>query len=382
MNRCKENFGRRIRDNCRHFLGDRPCLFHKAEGVRCSTCAHYEEVKKRILIIKLGAMGDVLRTTSILPTLAKHFKEPHITWITQKESVDLLKNNPYLDSILPADANTVARLQTEAFDLVINPETTKESEALASLARGRKKKGFGLSGRGVVYPFNPEARQIFLMGLFDDLKKKNRKTYEQLICRLSDLSYERRVPMLFLGEEEVKFGEKVLLEKGFTKENPVVGINTGGGTRWPLKRWTTDGFIQLGKRLTNRLGAQVLLFGGPTEVEINRKISFELGKRAIDTGCSNSPRQFAVLLRFCDVLVTGDSLALHLGLALQRRMVVLLGPTSEAEIDLYGLGEKITAQMDCLCCYRQSCSRSPNCMENISVETVCRSVRDQFRFLH
>jgi heptosyltransferase-2 len=76
-------------------------------------------------------------------------------------------------------------------------------------------------------------------------------------------------------------------------------------------------------------------------------------------------------------VVTGDTLALHIGLALQKRMVVLIGPTSAAEIDLYGRGETITADLDCLCCYRQACDRSPNCMESISVETVFRSVRKQ-----
>ena len=134
----------RIKFDCRHFLGDRPCLFHKAEGVTCSDCGYYSPAGKRILIIKLGAMGDVLRTTSILPALGRHFKNLHVTWITRKESFDLLENNPFLDSILETHVDSLARLQIEAFDLVINPETSKESAALASMARGKRKKGFGL----------------------------------------------------------------------------------------------------------------------------------------------------------------------------------------------------------------------------------------------
>jgi heptosyltransferase-2 len=58
-------------------------------------------------------------------------------------------------------------------------------------------------------------------------------------------------------------------------------------------------------------------------------------------------------------------------------MVVLFGPTSAAEVDLYGLGRKITAEMDCLCCYRQTCDKSPNCMESISMDTVDRSIGEQ-----
>jgi heptosyltransferase-2 len=62
-------------------------------------------------------------------------------------------------------------------------------------------------------------------------------------------------------------------------------------------------------------------------------------------------------------------------------MVVLLGPTSEAEVDLYELGKKITAEMNCLCCYRQTCDKHPNCMESISVDTVFQAVKEQIGFL-
>ena len=168
--------------DCRHFLGDRPCTFHKEEEVKCSGCSHDQPIKTRILIIKLGAMGDVLRTTSLLPTLSRHFKASHLTWITRKESLDLLEKNPFIDTLLETNAESLARLQVEAFDLVINPETTKESAALASIAGGKKKKGFGLSPRGFVFPYNAGAHEIFRMGLWDDLKKRNRKTYEELIC--------------------------------------------------------------------------------------------------------------------------------------------------------------------------------------------------------
>ena len=368
---------RSIKSDCRYFLGDRPCRFHKEEGTQCRDCSHYQAVKTRILIVKLGAMGDVLRTTSLLPTLCGRFTNPHLTWITRRESLDLLENNPFLDTVLETNAESLARLQVETFDLIINPETSKESAALASLIKGKRKEGFGLSPRGTVFPFRRRARELFLTGLFDDIKKANEKTYEELVCELSGLPYKRIPPVLSLTEEEVKSGEAFLAENHVTRERPIVGINTGGGTRWPLKRWTTEGFLQLTRRLVKGRRVQVLLFGGPAEAEINRYISEKVKRGMTDTGCFNPPRPFASLLNLCDVLVTGDSLALHIGLGLGKRMVVLLGPTSTAEIDLYGLGAKLTAAMDCLCCYRQTCERSPNCMESLSVDAVCQAVEEQ-----
>ena len=369
----------RVRFDCRHFVGDRPCRLHKAEGVKCQTCSYYDPVKTRVLVIKLGAMGDVLRTTSILPALNNRYDSPHITWVTVRESLGLLENNPWIHSLMAVESASLARLFTETYDLVLNPETAKESAALASMARGKEKKGFGLAPEGYVFPLNQGAEEIFQMGLFDDVKKANRKTYEQLICQLSGLPFGRVSPVLHLTQENLRFGEAFRKKRRLQSSKPVIGLNTGGGGRWPLKQWTTKGFVELARRLIDRVGAQVLLFGGPEEKETNRRILSQAKGNVVDTGCSNSTREFAALLNLCDVVVTGDSLAMHIALALGRRVVVLFGPTSAAEIDVYDRGQKVMAEMDCLCCYRQSCDRSPNCMESLSVDTVFHAVEEETR---
>jgi heptosyltransferase-2 len=83
------------------------------------------------------------------------------------------------------------------------------------------------------------------------------------------------------------------------------------------------------------------------------------------------------LLAHSDVVVTGDTLAMHLSLALEKRTVVLFGPTSAAEIELYGLGDKVVPKMECLSCYKNSCDFVPNCMDLISTEMVEEAVLRQ-----
>jgi len=94
----------------------------------------------------------------------------------------------------------------------------------------------------------------------------------------------------------------------------------------------------------------------------------------LDPGCDNTVRHFAALLSYCDVVVSGDTLAMHLALALGRRTVVLFGPTSAPEIELYGQGEKVVPDMGCLSCYKNSCDFVPNCMDLISTEMVHAAV--------
>ena len=68
---------------------------------------------------------------------------------------------------------------------------------------------------------------------------------------------------------------------------------------------------------------------------------------------------------------------MHIALATHRRVVVLFGPTSSAEIELYGLGEKIFPDMECLVCYKATCDFVPNCMDLISVDMVAAAVKRQ-----
>ena len=74
------------------------------------------------------------------------------------------------------------------------------------------------------------------------------------------------------------------------------------------------------------------------------------------------------------MVVTGDTLAMHVALALRRRTVVLFGPTSAPEIELYGLGEKVVPDMTCLSCYKTACDFVPNCMDLISTDMVAAAV--------
>ena len=115
--------------------------------------------------------------------------------------------------------------------------------------------------------------------------------------------------------------------------------------------------------------------GGPAERERNRRILRKTRGAVIDGGCENTLGQFAALVQLCDVVVTGDTTALHLAIGLKRKVVALFGPTCAQEIELYGRGVKISSSLSCAPCYRRSCETSPNCMEAISAEEVVKKVR-------
>lgn len=361
--------------NCRYFLGDRPCFWHKKEGYLCE-CIHYDPVRGSLLIIKLDAMGDVLRTTCLLPVIANACPGMRLSWITRPESVPLLENNPYLTEVVPYGTDALVHLLSRTFDRVINLDAGKTSAALATMAQAKEKVGYTLHNGGYVMATNAAAEEWLRLGVFDDLKRANQRTYQEIMCSILGLPPQGMQYVLELTEREKQAGRDHLRELGLDLHKTIVGIHTGGGGRWRLKQWHEESFITLIPKLVHALGpdTQIVLFGGPLECERNRRIRETVSVPLYDAGCNNEVRHFAALIGCCSVVVSGDSLAMHIALAIGRRVVVLFGPTSHTEIELFGLGEKVIPNLDCLACYKQECDFVPNCMDVISVEMVKRAI--------
>src|SRR4030066_847554 len=169
--------------DCVHFLGDKPCIWHKHQQVICK-CSYYAPNKGNILIIKLDAVGDVLRTTCMLPLILRKWPDMGVTWITREESVPLLLNNSYIREIVPYGPNAILHLLSREFNLVINLDAGKISAGMAAIARGAVKVGYLLKNAGHVIPTNAAAEEWIRMGIFDDLKKKNLKTYQRIMCAI------------------------------------------------------------------------------------------------------------------------------------------------------------------------------------------------------
>jgi len=373
----RDGMTREIAFDCRFFMGDRPCTWHKSTGALC-TCDHYQMIEERVLIIKLDAMGDVLRTTALLPALAEAHPKASITWVTRREARPLLEHNPYIAEILDYGEDALLQLRVRVFDRVINLDAGKTSAALASAANSTRKDGFVLDARGYVQPTNTAARTWLEMGLFDDLKRQGTRTYQDMMADIIGLSGHPHRYVLQLTEEEQERGRVHLENLGVDFTHPIIGLNTGAGSRWELKQWREEGYLELVERVANKRPAQFVLLGGPDERERHKRLTSRSKVPLIDAGCDNSVRHFASLVGACSLVITGDTLAMHLSLALGRRTIVLFGPTSASEIEMYGLGEKIVPRMDCLSCYKPKCDFVPNCMELITTDMVEAAVERQW----
>jgi len=369
--------------DCQYFLCDRPCIWHKQNGLFCE-CEHYIPLKEKLLIIKLDAMGDVLRTACLLPVITKAWPGIRITWLTRSESIPLLENNPYVAEVVPYNTDAIVHLLSRTFNKVINLDAGKVSSSMAAIANANEKIGYIMCEDGYVMGTNDAAEEWLCMGVFDDLKKANTCTYQEIMCAILGLPTKGMKYVLELTKREKEEGRRHLLNLGVDINKSIIGIHTGGGGRWLLKQWGEESFLALIHNLAGELGRDVniLLFGGPLERELNKRMLKKLNVPVYNAGCENEIRHFSALIRCCTVVLSGDSLAMHLALSMGRRVVVLFGPTSNTEIELFGMGEKVIPNLECLCCYKSVCNITPNCMESISVHMVKDAILRQLNVVN
>jgi len=354
-----------IRRDCLHFRGDVPCAPHKESGVHCRDCPRYEPREGRILIIKLGAAGDVVRTTPLLEPLRREFPRHRITWITHYP--DLVP--AVVPDRLRWDAASVLWAQRTRFDLVVNLDKDREACALASAVEAPVKRGFLLGEDGFCVPADDAAaRDKFLTGLFDDVNRANTLSYPQEIFAIC--GYE------FRGEEYVldRPDDPPALE--LPPDAPVVGLNTGCGGRWTSRLWPETHWAELA-RLLRADGLTVLLLGGPDEDAKNRRLAEATG--ALYPG-TFPLRRFIGVVDHCDVVVTAVTMAMHLAIGLRKQLVLINNIFNPAEFELYGRGEIVAPPQPCRCFFQPRCTADRFCLESLEPETlrqvVARRLRD------
>jgi heptosyltransferase-2 len=367
----------KVKQDCRYFKGDRPCKWHKETLVECENCRHYDKVGKKILIIKQGEIGDVLRTTPLLAGLKEKYPDSYISWLVAEHCVGILKTNPLVDEVIVYNLRNVMRFLIEEYDMVINLDKEIASTSFTTLIKAKEKFGFGFNKEGFVYPLNREAQYKYEIGLSDNLNKKNKMSYQKQAFQITGIYPKKEEYILNIPEKELRFAEE------FKKKNKldgkiIVGFNTGCGYKFQQRVWPADSYIKLAKLIEGKYpNVAILLFGGRYEKEKNKYILSKSGKNVIDTGTENTILQFCALVNLSDIFITGVTMGLHVAIALKKKLVLFMGPLVPDEIDTYGLGPILMPsekEFPCLGCFKDECDKKPYCVESIAVEAVFAEV--------
>jgi ADP-heptose:LPS heptosyltransferase len=356
-----------IKFDCRNFRGDVPCIPNKKFGCMCE-CKYYDRVDSRILIIKLGAAGDVIRTTPLLYPLKKEYPNSMIYWLTYAPELVPVTTNPGVDIVLNYNAKNIAFIEKINFDLVVNLDKDKEAIFIADKIDAKEKRGF-IMRNGYCYPADGRALHKYLTGIFDNISMENKKSYPQEIFEICGYEFNKEK---YLIDIDPKNG----IQPDIDYNKTIIGLNTGCGERWVSRLWKNSYWIELIKMLQSE-NFEVILLGGPSEDENNIFLSKVTGAKYF--GYFDIKR-FINLVNKCDIIVSQVTMAMHIAIALGKKLVLMNNIFNPNEFELYGNGEIVHPRKKCKCYFQPECINTDyECMDQLYPEDVFNSCIRQMR---
>jgi len=348
--------------DCRYFTGYKPCQFHRP----CTECPHHDPIQTEVLLINLDALGDVLRTTAVLPPIRRRWPGARITWLTRARALPLIQHHPMVDTALPFNLESITALQARHFDVLLNVDKSAVAGGLAVQLSADDRRGFGVNGHGAIVPLNGEADYLYRTGLDDELKFRiNQKSEPQMLCEAFGLPYHRDPYQLPLPAHLQNIGPR-----------RAVGFNTGCSPLYPYKKLPLSTQEAAIRALSQQLVEPILLLGGPEDRERNQHLASRLGEMVEETPTNEGLLVGAAHVRRCDVVVSGDSLGMHMAIALERHVVVWFGVTCPQEIEVYGRGIKLLSAVQCAPCWKRNCKQEIKCFDRVSPEWIVSAVQE------
>jgi heptosyltransferase II len=217
--------------------------------------------------------------------------------------------------------------------------------------------------------------ELWNIGLDDDFKFfVNQKPETRLVAESLELTYRRDEYGVSLTPQERL--ESLTLKRKWGDR--VIGLNTGCSPVIQAKKLTVETHRELVKKLSH-FGRVVLLGGGAEDTKRNAQIAE--GLDVIQTSCENGIRNGFVSMNACDIVVSGDSLGMHMAIGLKKWVVAWFGPTCAQEIDLFDRGVKIKTQSACSPCWKRSCSKTVMCYDQVSLDELVSGVKEGLNWL-
>ena len=279
------------------------------------------------------SLGSVLRATVLLHL----FRGDEVTWVTTREAFPLIQGAKNVSRVLVYDPLVSLQLTYETFDIVVNLEPSWEFCALAESVNARLRFGFSLDGSGNEVVALPGAERALALELSDKARSRETRPYQQILYEVMGRDWQNQPFVLGYrpsSREEFDLAFNMYVGKEFQNKH------------WPRTHW---------RKL------EELLFG-------RYSISYQQSRQNL--------HGYIDWLNSCRLVVSADTLALYLALALGKRVIALFGPTSAARCHTYGRGIKLTptVQLNCIPCADTECAYGKSCIETILPQQVADAV--------
>ena len=342
---------------------------------------HDNKTVKKILIIKLAAIGDVMFASPLISNLKHNYPDARIDWLADSWTELVLKHMPQLDNVFFFDRpwlqkskikgylavfSLLRRLRREHYDLAIIPHRSDLAFRLAKNARIKKKVGFA----------DESNNNLDVAVSYDSSKHEIERNLDLL--RAIGLKVEDR-KMIF--EVDKKVHEDTINNFLSNVNGKYVSISPGGGKNpgldMPLKRWDADNYIELINGLST-LGNEAVLVGTDSDKEICDYVSKKTD--AINLCSKTDLSQAAAIIKGSALYIGNDSGPLYIASAVGAPTLGLYGPTDPRLLaPLESTSDYAISKSQCSPCYHpqstkqgdySKCEYDKRCMKDLEVEPV------------
>jgi lipopolysaccharide heptosyltransferase I len=345
-----------------------------------------------ILLIRLSAMGDVVRTLPALMCLRRAYPQAHITWAVEEASRDILADQADLDEVLVFPRRKLARLllhpdeigdaraalatftralKEARFDLVIDFQGTFKSGLMARLTGAPRRVGLGRGqAREMSYIFYTETAKLAR----PQSGKQSRVERALALVAHLGVSTEGATSSLPERAEDAAYVEeflRTLASAGGPAAAPVV-IFPGTSRVQAYKRYPPANFARAADQIGRQTGAPVVVAWGPGEQEIASEVVAAMATAAV-LSPSLTLGQLTALIRRARVFVAGDTGPMHIAWTVDTPLVAVYGPT-DPEVNQPGGRFSAIAYDKVFCspCRNRGCI-ARTCLEHLDPDLVARA---------
>ncbi len=345
---------------------------------------------KSILIIRLSAIGDIVMASGVLPVLRSNWPETQIDWLVQSEYAELLQDNPHLQrvliwprkdwqwlwtqkrpfSLIAELRKLIQTLRSQKYDLVLDLQGLWKSAWLAKVCRAQQKIGLD-SREGSKWVMSHVCRS----------QPDKQKMSSEYLCLLQELGLD--VQRFYLGLEprlqEIQSVQAVMQNLDLDSDYALLcPFTTRAQKHWPWQNW-----VHLCSLLTDRLGLQVVLLGGPRDSTQAEWIQAASSKPVINLAGRISLGQNLALIKQARILIGVDTGITHMAMMSELPSIGLFGSTCPYLYPAGDNGVVLYSNRACSPCRRHpACDAQYPCMQDLEPElvfsTACKLLEGSF----
>jgi lipopolysaccharide heptosyltransferase II len=346
--------------------------------------------QRRILVLRLGAVGDVIRTLPAVKALRNSYPFSYIAWVVEEPSKALLESQPEIDKVILfprkrwTDGIRSARemwrtagealgfigdLRRQRFDTVLDFHGILKSGLISFFSGAPERIGFGRSS-------SKEGNFLF-SNVKVQLQEERISRYQRNFSLLEGigLKVDGFRQSLHIPQKDQEYVESFFNGLSIPAKSPLIAIHPGTSSKTFYKRWMPNQYSQLADRLIRELRASVIFTWGPEELKWVEGVQKEMEETSILGPKTESLTQLGEVYRRCHLYVGADTGPMHIASFMGISVVVIYGPTDPIVNEPLGQHRKVRKEVGCNPCRNRSC-KELTCLKAVTVDDVFEAIKE------